>query len=325
MSGGRILVYLERSAVRGGIEVFAERHVARLRADGRDVEVCAELDRDRNGRTAFFADFAEIIVHKCSDVATLEQFPPEKTTCYIHDHEPICPRGYAYTPFAHNCTRPGGLWPCLLCAPACRSWKAALVRVFTQARRTRALARFKRLVVISEFMKGRLVANGLPAEKIVVEPPKIATCAHPSDESAPVAAVGVAIDLLYVGQLIRGKGVQLLLQAMARMKTPRTLDIVGTGNMEAELKARAAELGLADRVRFRGFQSNPQDWMRAAACVVVPSFWQEPYGLVAAEAVALGRPVVAFAIGGLPEACQGRATLVPPGDVAALAAALELP
>ena len=109
------------------------------------------------------------------------------------------------------------------------------------------------------------------------------------------------------------------------MKTPRTLDIVGTGNMEAELKARAAELGLADRVRFRGFQSKPQDWMRVAACVVVPSFWQEPYGLVAAEAVALGRPVVAFAIGGLPEACQGRATLVPPGDVAALAAALELP
>jgi glycogen(starch) synthase len=129
--------------------------------------------------------------------------------------------------------------------------------------------------------------------------------------------------LLYVGQLIRGKGVHLLLQAMAKMKTARTLDIVGTGNMEAELKTRAAELGLAGRVRFHGFRPNPQDWMRVAACVVVPSFWQEPYGLVAAEAVALGRPVVAFAIGGLPEACQGRATLVPPGDVAALAAALD--
>jgi len=76
-------------------------------------------------------------------------------------------------------------------------------------------------------------------------------------------------------------------------------------------------------VRFNGFQPNPQDWMRRAACVVVPSFWQEPYGLVAAEAVALGRPVVAFAVGGLPEACGGRGRLVPPGDVRALAAALE--
>jgi hypothetical protein len=88
------------------------------------------------------------------------------------------------------------------------------------------------------------------------------------------------------------------------------------------LRAQTDRLGLAARVRFRGFQPDPSAWMRAARCVVVPSFWQEPYGLVAAEAVALGRPVVAFAIGGLPEACQGRATLVPPGDVAALAAAL---
>ena len=131
------------------------------------------------------------------------------------------------------------------------------------------------------------------------------------------------VDLLFVGQLIRGKGVQLLLQALARMKAQRTLDIVGTGNMEPKLKALAAELGVGDRVRFRGFQKNPLDWMRAAKCVVVPSFWQEPYGLVAAEAVALGRKVVAFAVGGLPEACGGKATLIAPGDIAALAQALE--
>ena len=85
----------------------------------------------------------------------------------------------------------------------------------------------------------------------------------------------------------------------------------------------AARLGISDRVRFRGFQEDSLEWMRRAACVVVPSFWQEPYGLVAAEAVALGRRVVAFAIGGLPEACRGKATLVPPGDVVALAGVLD--
>ena len=266
--------------------------------------------------------FDEIIVHKCSDVATLEKFPPEKTVYYIHDHEPICPRTYAYTPLRHNCTRAGGVWPCILCAPLCRGWKSALGRVFAQGRRKRAMARFRRLVVISEFMKGRLVANGIPAEKIAVEPPVIRKVE--TGESVPRSPLPVPrVDLLFAGQLIRGKGVQLLLAALARLKTPRTLDIVGTGNMEPKLKALAAELGIADRVRFNGFQQNPQDWMRAARCVVVPSFWQEPYGLVAAEAVALGRPVVAFAIGGLPEACGGKATLVPPGDVAALAKALE--
>ena len=311
----KILVYLEKSDVRGGIEIFAERHVARLRAEGHEVDIASDVHQEM-GR------YDEIVVHKCADVATLEKFPPEKTVYYIHDHEPICPRTYAYTPLRHNCTRAGGVWPCILCAPLCRGWKSALGRVFAQGRRKRAMARFRRLVVISEFMKGRLVANGIPAEKIAVEPPVIRKVE--TGESVPRSPLPVPrVDLLFAGQLIRGKGVQLLLAAMARLKTPRTLDIVGTGNMEPKLKALAAELGIADRVRFNGFQQNPQDWMRAARCVVVPSFWQEPYGLVAAEAVALGRPVVAFAIGGLPEACGGKATLVPPGDVAALAKALE--
>ncbi len=332
----KILVYLEKSDVRGGIEIFAERHVARLRADGHEVKMVSAIDKRQPtaGRQSAidFSAFDEVVVHKCSDVSTLEKFPPEKTVYYVHDHEPICPRSYAYTPLKRNCTRPGGVWPCIFCAPLCRNWKSALKRVLSQERRKRAMAGFRKLVVISEFMKGRLVANGIPAEKIVVEAPKIESLRvgigsdRVADSTQTLNDPNHAfVDLLYVGQLIRGKGVQLLLAAMARMKTPRTLDIVGTGNMEPKLRALAAQLGIEGRVRFNGFQSNPQDWMRAAKCVVVPSFWQEPYGLVAAEAVALGRPVVAFAIGGLPEACGGKATLVPPGDIAALAAALELP
>ena len=331
----KILVYLETAMVRGGIEVFAERHVARLRSEGHEVEIwngvmqeardaddCVSSLASHAKEISVFSSFDEIIVHKCGDVSTLEKFPPEKTVFYVHDHEPICPRGYAYTPLERNCSRAGGMWPCIFCAPACRNWKAALGRVFSQKRRIAAMSRFKKLVVISQFMKSRLVANGLDAAKIEVKPPVIRTGATGVTGDCRAASHD-AIDLLYVGQLIRGKGVQLLLQAMSRLKSPRTLDIVGTGNMEGELKALAAQLGLGERVRFNGFQQEPLDWMRRAACVVVPSFWQEPYGLVAAEAVALGRPVVAFAIGGLPEACHGKATLVPPGDVAALAEALD--
>jgi len=313
----RVAVYLEKSPVRGGIEVFAERHIARLRSEGREVELWNAFPGRERKEALKEAD--EIIVHKCSDVKTLEMFPPEKTVYYVHDHEPICPRTYAYTPFGNNCTRAGGVWPCLFCAPACRAWKAALMRVFTQSRRKKAMSRFRKIVVISGFMKSRLVANGLDAAKIEVEPPVMENAGAGLDGRSCQSAV----DLLYVGQLIRGKGVQLLLEAMGLMKTRRTLDIVGAGNMEPKLKTLAATLGLADRVRFNGFQADPQEWMRRAACVVVPSFWQEPYGLVAAEAVALGRPVVAFAVGGLPEACGGKATLVPPGDVKALAAALD--
>jgi glycosyltransferase involved in cell wall biosynthesis len=313
----RILVYIEKSMVRGGIEIFAERHVAKLRSEGHDVAVIddiAALERENA--------FDGLVVHKCTNVSTLEKFPPEKTTYYVHDHEPICPRGYAYTPLMRNCVRAGGIWPCIVCAPACRSWKAALGRVFSQSRRRRAMAQFKKIVVISEFMKGRLVANGIPPQNIAVEPPTMPTPPAVAAEATPPRE-GKGVDLLYVGQLIRGKGVHLLLSAMAKMKSRRSLDVVGTGNMEWKLKSLARKLGLEDRVRWHGFQQNPQDWMRAAECVVVPSFWQEPYGLVAAEAVALGKKVVAFAVGGLPEACRGKAVLVPPGDISSLAKALE--
>ena len=335
----RTLFYLEPSAARGGIEIFAERHAAALRAAGREVEIAHEVPAD-------LAPFDEIVVHKCTDLATLERFPPERTVFYVHDHDPICPRSYAYTPLRRNCTRASGIWPCLLCAPLCRAWRPALGRVLSQRRRKRALARLRGLVVISDFMKRRLVANGIPEAKIRIEKPDVRGSAVQKFKSSNVqkfdssgtfepsnlrtfepsnggTAVPPDVDLLFVGQLIRGKGVQLLLRAMARMRTRRTLDVVGAGNLEGRLRALAERLGVADRVRFRGFQADPQAWMRAAACVVVPSFWQEPYGLVAAEAVSLGRPVVAFAIGGLPEACGGKATLVPPGDVAALAAVLD--
>ena len=94
----RTLLYLEPSAARGGIEIFAERHAAALRAAGREVEIVHEVPAD-------LAPFDEIVVHKCTDLATLERFPPERTVFYVHDHDPICPRSYAYTPLRRNCTR----------------------------------------------------------------------------------------------------------------------------------------------------------------------------------------------------------------------------
>lgn len=308
----KILLFLEKAEERGGIEVFAERQAARLRAAGHEVEFVSRPD------PAAFARADRIIVHKCARVGTLAAFPPEKTECWIHDHEPVCPRTYAYTLCRRNCARRSGVWPCLFCAPACRDWRGALRRVFAQRRRVGLMARFDRLVVLSKFMKGRLVVNGVPEGKIALEPPDPEEIPKPSGVSVPGP-----VDLLYAGQLLRGKGVHVLLRAMALMRRPRTLDVVGTGNFEPYLRQLAERLGVAERVRWRGAVPNAADWMAAAACVVVPSVWQEPYGLVAAEAVALGRPVVASDVGGLPEACGGRAVLVPPGNAEALAAALD--
>jgi glycosyltransferase involved in cell wall biosynthesis len=132
--------------------------------------------------------------------------------------------------------------------------------------------------------------------------------------------------LLCVGRLIPVKGHLVLVRALAqaRARVPGlTLDLAGHGPLEPALKAYVRELGLVDAVRFRGFVSPVQAAIEDAAIVVVPSLG-EGFGMVALEAMERARPVVASAVGGLPEiVVHGESGLVvPPGDAEALADAL---
>ena len=123
--------------------------------------------------------------------------------------------------------------------------------------------------------------------------------------------------------MIRGKGIDLLLDALARVAPPWSLDIVGDGNARPGLEAMAREAGLADRVRFHGFVASEglAPLYDAARIVAVPSRWPEPFGMVGLEAMHRGRPVVAFDVGGIPDWCQDGETglLAPDRDVPALA------
>jgi glycosyltransferase involved in cell wall biosynthesis len=141
-----------------------------------------------------------------------------------------------------------------------------------------------------------------------------------------VAPPGLHPRLLCVGRLIPIKGHLVLLRALAqaRAHVPGvSLDVAGRGPLEPALKTYARELGLDESVRFLGFVSPVQRAIEDASIVVVPSLG-EGFGMVALEAMERARPVVASAVGGLPEIVAHGETglVVPPGDADALADAI---
>jgi glycosyltransferase involved in cell wall biosynthesis len=129
--------------------------------------------------------------------------------------------------------------------------------------------------------------------------------------------------IVYTGRFAPDKGPDLLVEAIGRMDAPRPVYMVGSGALEPALRARIAALGLDGVVRLPGWQRRPGPWIAGASVLVVPSR-EEAWSQSAVLAMALGVPVVGFAVDGLPEVLgDGRGVLVAPRDVDALARAIE--
>jgi glycosyltransferase involved in cell wall biosynthesis len=75
--------------------------------------------------------------------------------------------------------------------------------------------------------------------------------------------------------------------------------MIGDGELKSDTEKKISELGLFDTIRLAGFMDNPHGILAASRLLVMTSAW-EGYGLVAAEALALGKPVVATPVGGIP-------------------------
>jgi glycosyltransferase involved in cell wall biosynthesis len=132
--------------------------------------------------------------------------------------------------------------------------------------------------------------------------------------------------LVVVGRLEPQKGHRVFLDALPaiRREFPELGVIcLGEGALRAELERRVAQIGLADTVRFVGYQSNVADWLALADVAVLPSLY-EGLPLAAIESLAAGRPMVATAVDGTPEVVVDGATglTVPPGNPAELARAI---
>lgn len=199
------------------------------------------------------------------------------------------------------------------CVKGSRAASALTALEMTLHRALGAWDGVERIIAPSRFMAALLADYGLPEEKIVHLPYGIETAAV-----KPLSGGGYA---LYVGRLSPEKGVVTLLRAAA-MLPDMPVRIVGTGPQEAELRSLAAQLG-ANNVTFAGFKEGEAlaAEYAGARSVVVPSEWYEVFGLVALEAYAYGKPVIATQIGGLAELVRDGETglLTSAGDAKDLA------
>jgi glycosyltransferase involved in cell wall biosynthesis len=188
------------------------------------------------------------------------------------------------------------------------------------------------IVTVGGQLRDHVIGLGLPADKVHVvyqgvDPRQFC----PGDRSASRRSLGITEDvptLLFVGNLVPVKGLEVLLGACALLRERGTafrLYLVGDGPQRAALEARGAQLGLSDVVTFVGAIAQPQlpNWYRAADLTVLASH-SEGIPNVLRESMACGTPFVATRVGGIHEIsgdCANR--LVPPGDQGALAEAIR--
>ncbi len=276
------------------------------------------------GEIAAFSPDA-VVVHKTTDAAFLSELNRRfKTIAVVHDHDYYCIRRHKYFPFnTKNCTLPFGLVHCSIC-----SWiiskasdRPAPVNPFERLALLREVRKCRRLIVISEFMRKNLIVNGFRPDAIrKIRPPVQVSQAQRSEN-----ARNGPLRILFVGQLIRGKGADLLVAAAKLLKTEFSLRIAGFGNDDDFVRQAVSDLGLSGRVEFFGRLSDIGVLYEWANVTVVPSRWQEPFGLIGIESMSHSRPVVAFDVGGISEWLKDgvNGCLVKHGDIQGMADALD--
>ncbi|HWE31107.1 MAG TPA: glycosyltransferase family 4 protein [Polyangia bacterium] len=128
-----------------------------------------------------------------------------------------------------------------------------------------------------------------------------------------------------VSRMSREKGVDILIRAIARVRDDVALVIAGNGADMEKCKQLAHDLGVSDRVYFLGLRDDVENVYAAANVVVMPSLWDEAFGLCVVEAMAAGRPVVVTDSGAMPEIIANGdcGAVVPKADDVAMAAAIS--
>ena len=198
---------------------------------------------------------------------------------------------------------------------------------FYQRLQRRALRRFDAVVAVSRPLSGELARAGVPVRRLHVVLNAWMAGEQPLSRELARRQLGVPesrFHVGWVGRLTPEKGADVLLAALGELRDlPLTVSVIGDGRSRSELAARAQGMGLGDRLRWCGTVPDAARLFRAFDVFVLSSR-TEGTPIVLFEAMAADTPIVATAVGGVPDVLSSRdALLVPPDDPVALAEAIR--
>lgn len=151
-------------------------------------------------------------------------------------------------------------------------------------------------MVPDHFLGKKLIESGIPAEKIRRNPnPFFAEDFQPNLETDGY--------FLFVGRLVRQKGILTLIEAVRQADRRVRLVIVGRGEAQEQVEELIVRYGLSDRISFLGpkWGQEVEELIRRSKAVVIPSEWYDNLPLILCQANACGKPVIASRINGIPE------------------------
>ncbi len=239
----------------------------------------------------------------------------------VYNYRIVCPDAHLFTggQICERCVR-GNYWhavmrKCYKQSLIASGWYAGILGMHRLIRTF--VRKVDRFVVPDHFMASRLVAGGIPAEKIRKNVnPFFVEDYQPSYESGNF--------ILYIGRLIKQKGVFTLVKSALELPSNAPpIYIAGDGEERERLESLISSLGLQDRVRLLGpkWGAEVQQLMRESMFVVVPSEWYDNLPLVICQSYAMAKPVIASNINGIPEYVENEVDglLFQPGDANELA------
>lgn len=343
----RILSVHNRYQIRGGEDESCESEERLLQERGHQVDVYTESN-DRVGelgmarvaaRTVWSVESYKIVQQRLAqqpyDILHVQNFFPliSPSVYYaakaagipvvqtLRNYRLACPNGLFFRDgvVCEDCLGKAIPWPGVMHSCYRQSWSASL-GVSTMLTVHRGLATWRQMVdiyiTLTEFARQKLIAGGLPADKIVVKPNFMRT--------DPGVGTGKGGFVLYAGRLSTEKGLDTLLAAWQKLGSKVPLKIIGTGPLETLVAATAYQ---SPYIEWLGCISNAEvlQLMGEALVLVFPSKWYETFGRVAMESFAKGTPVIAARIGAIAELVDhGRTGLLfNPGDPDDLAAQVE--